>query len=257
MDIARLTQLARRRKLDMPSAIARALEGPQLSPEGRERAAAFLKLYRSACGAFEDRRPDAFVLRLIERIGLRRQQVFATQADTAERLRNIAKLPELAAEYMRREPQATPRSFTRYLAAVAESGLREEEAEPPAATPAIRVMTMHAAKGLEFDHVFVLGLSAARMPGPWRRRADEIPDELLKEPLPDERAGPRGREPPAAARGDDPRAQGAGACLARVRAPARARRRSTRRRARRWRRTRRSSRRSCSARPRGCTRPSG
>ena len=46
-------------------------------------------------------------MRLIERIGLRRQQVFATHADTVERLRNIAKLPELATAYMRREPQAT------------------------------------------------------------------------------------------------------------------------------------------------------
>ena len=67
---------------------------------------------------------------------------------------------------MRREPGATARDFTRYLEAVAESGLREEEARPPAAAPAVRVMAMHAAKGLEFDHVFVLGLSAARMPGP-------------------------------------------------------------------------------------------
>src|ERR671924_1108371 len=185
VDVARLTQLARRRKLDMPSAVECALEGPGLSPEGRERAAAFLRLYRSACSAFEDRRPDAFVLRLIERIGLRRQQVFATQADTVERLRNIAKLSELATSYMQREPQATVRDFTRYLCAVAESGLREEEAAPPSATPAVQVMTMHAAKGLEFDRVFVLGLSATRMPGPWRRGSDDIPDELLKESVPE------------------------------------------------------------------------
>src|SRR5215218_942663 len=185
VDIARLTQLSRRRKLDMPSAIAAALEGPQLSQEGRDRAQSFLRLYRSATGAFDDRRPDAFVLRLIERIGLRRQQVFATQADTVERLRNIAKLSELATSFMQREPQATVRDFTRYLCAVAESGLREEEAAAPSPTPAVQVMTMHAAKGLEFDHVFVLGLSAPRMPGPWRRRGDDIPDELLKESLPE------------------------------------------------------------------------
>jgi DNA helicase II / ATP-dependent DNA helicase PcrA len=184
VDVARLTQLARRRKLDMPSAIVAALDGPQLTPEGRDRAQAFLRLYRSASSAFEDRRPDAFVLRLIERIGLRRQQIFATQADTVERLRNIAKLPELATAYMRREPQATAREFTRYLTAVAESGLREEEALAPPAAPAVRVMTMHAAKGLEFDHVFVLGLSAGRFPGPWRRPADGVPDALLKERLP-------------------------------------------------------------------------
>jgi DNA helicase II / ATP-dependent DNA helicase PcrA len=184
VDVARLTQLARRRKLDMPSAVAAALEGPQLSEEGRDRARTFLRLYRSASGAFDDRRPDAFVLRLIERIGLRRQQVFATQADTVERLRNIAKLPELAGAYMRREPQATARDFTRYLAAVAESGLREEEAIGVPAAPAAQVMTMHAAKGLEFDHVFVLGLSAARMPGPFRAQRDGVPEELLKERLP-------------------------------------------------------------------------
>jgi DNA helicase II / ATP-dependent DNA helicase PcrA len=190
VDVARLTQLARRRKLDMPSAIAAALEGPQLSEEGRDRARAFLRLYRSASNAFEDRHPDAFVLRLIERIGLRRQQVFATHADTVERLRNIAKLSELATAYMRREPHATPRDFTRYLAAVAESGLREEEAAGTPSAPAVQVMTMNAARGLEFDHVFVLGLSAAQMPGPYRPEADGVPAELLKQTG----AGTGGRE---------------------------------------------------------------
>jgi DNA helicase-2/ATP-dependent DNA helicase PcrA len=184
VDVARLTQLARRRKLDMPSAVAAALEGPQLSEEGRDRARVFLKLYRSASNAFEDRRPDAFVLRLIERIGLRRQQVFATHADTVERLRNIAKLSELATAYMRREPHATARDFTRYLAAVAESGLREEEATGTPTAPAVQVMTMEASRGLEFDHVFVLGLSAARMPGLYRPEADGVPADLLKRSRP-------------------------------------------------------------------------
>ncbi len=39
---------------------------------------------------------------------------------------------------------------------------------------------MSAARGLEFDHVFVLGLSASRMPGPYRPEADAVPPELLK-----------------------------------------------------------------------------
>jgi DNA helicase II / ATP-dependent DNA helicase PcrA len=185
VDVARLTQLARRRKLDMPSAVAAALEGPQLSEEGRDRARTFLRLYRSASTAFEDRRPDAFVMRLIERIGVRRQQVFATHADTVERLRNIAKLPELATAYMRREPQGTARDFARYLAAVAESGLREDEAVGQPSAPAVPVMTMQASRGLEFDHVFVLGLSAAAMPGPYRPLASDVPDELRRTPRAD------------------------------------------------------------------------
>ena len=190
VDVARLTQLARRRKLDIPAAVAAALEGPQLTPEGRDRAQAFLRLYRAASGAFENRRPDRFVLRLIERIGVRRQQVFATQADTVERLRNIARLPELATAYVRREPGATARDFTRYLKAVADSGLREEEdAVRTPATPVVRVMAFDAAKGTELDHTFVLGLTSARMPGRDPGPSTDVPSELLKEVLPADGGG--------------------------------------------------------------------
>ena len=185
VDIARLTQHARRRRLDMVAGVVAACDGPQLSPEGRDRAQAFLRLYRSASVAFEAMRPDQFVHRLIERIGLRRQQVFAAQADTVERLVNIAKLSELASAYMRRQPDATPRDFVRYVAAMAEAGLREEEAAPEDLPPAVQVMSMRSAKGREFDFVLVAGLNAARMPGTVRRGAgDGIPPELVKEELP-------------------------------------------------------------------------
>ena len=184
VDIARLTQLARRRKIDMVAGVEAALETPQLSPEGRDRALAFLRVYRSASRAFEEMAPDAFVHRLIERIGLRRRQVFAAQADTVERLVNIAKLADLAREFMQHEPGATARDFTRYVAAVAEAGLREEEAAPNLPS-AVQVMTLESAKGLEFDHVFVLGLSAQRMPGPRRAGGDDVPAALLKETLPE------------------------------------------------------------------------
>src|SRR4030095_9459906 len=44
-DLARLTTIARRRKVDMVSACEAALESPQIPPEGRERIQSFLKLY--------------------------------------------------------------------------------------------------------------------------------------------------------------------------------------------------------------------
>ena len=185
VDIARLMQLARRRKLDMVSGIEAALEAPGLSPEGRDRALAFLRVYRAASRAFEEMPPDRFVHRLIERIGLRRQQVFAAKADTVERLVNIAKLADLAAEFVRREPGSASRDFARYLAAVAEAGLPEEEAAPTdGPANAVQVMSMRDATGLEFETVLVLGLSAASMPGPRREPVAAIPPELLKESLP-------------------------------------------------------------------------
>jgi DNA helicase-2/ATP-dependent DNA helicase PcrA len=181
VDIARLTQIARRRKLDMVNGVQAALESPQLSPEGRDRALTFLRIHRRAAIAYDEMRPEQFVHRLIEWIGLRRRQVFAAQADTVERLVNIAKLADLAISYVRREPDATTRDFTRYVAAVAEAGLPEEEAVSPVLPRAVRVMAMDAAKGGEFDHVYVLGLSAARVPGPRRQDVAAVPEGLLKE----------------------------------------------------------------------------
>ena len=57
-----------------------ALESPQIPPEARERIQAFLKLYGEASAAMEERRADVFVRRLIERVGLRRQRLFAAAA---------------------------------------------------------------------------------------------------------------------------------------------------------------------------------
>jgi DNA helicase-2/ATP-dependent DNA helicase PcrA len=165
VDIARCVQIARRRKLDMVSALGAATESPQLPPEARERIAGFLRLHRSAAGALDNTRPDLFVHRLIDRLGLRRQQLFTARADVVERLVNLAKLGELAAAHARRSPSSTPREFARYVAAVADAGLGEEEAIGEARPGTVAVLAMSAAGGLEFDHVFVVGLDAGRVPG--------------------------------------------------------------------------------------------
>ena len=127
VDIARCVQIARRRKLDMVSALRAATESPQLPPEAREHIHTFLRLYREAAGSLDSARPDLFVHRLVDRLGLRRQQVFSAQADVVERLVNLARLGELASSYAQRAPHATPRDFARYAAAVADAGLREED----------------------------------------------------------------------------------------------------------------------------------
>ncbi len=180
IDIARCTQIARRRKLDMVAALAAATESPQVPPEARERIRVFLKLYRAGAAQVDTVRPDLYVHRLIERIGLRRQQLFAAQADVVERLRALARFGELAAAFVARAPQATPREFARSIAAVADFGLREHE-EPDLADPShVQVLGLDASGGLEVDHVFVLGLRA----GLAAQSGEAIPDALLQEPLP-------------------------------------------------------------------------
>ncbi len=63
VDIARCTQIARRRKLDMVAALAAAIESPQVPPEARERIRVFLKLYRACVAQIDTLRPDLYVHR--------------------------------------------------------------------------------------------------------------------------------------------------------------------------------------------------
>ncbi len=188
VDIARCTQIARRRKLDMIAALAAAIESPQVPPEARERIRVFLKLYRSASAAIDVSRPDLYVHRLVDRLALRRQQLFTAHPDVAERLRALAQFGELAAAYVRRRPQATPREFARSIAAVADFGLREREEPELSGCPSVQVMGLESTGGVEAEHVYLVGLSAGlSLPAP-----EPIPDALLSEPLPaDDPAGVR------------------------------------------------------------------
>src|SRR5207253_8584814 len=57
-------------------------------------------------------------------------------------------------------------------------------AEADTEAPAVRVLTVHKAKGLEFPVVFLVGLVEKKFPWPRRRDALELPVELIKDVLP-------------------------------------------------------------------------
>ncbi len=159
-DLARLTTIARRRKQDMVAACEAALDSPQFQPEARERIQSFLKLYNAASAVMEERRADVFVRRLIERVGLRRQRLFAAQPEVAERLLGLSRLAELATAWTRREPHGSTRGFVAYLSAVAEAGVEPAGGEEPPSPASVQGMAMDAVKGIGFNHVFVLGLES-------------------------------------------------------------------------------------------------
>jgi DNA helicase II / ATP-dependent DNA helicase PcrA len=179
VDLARCVQIARRRRLDMVAGLVAANESPQIPPESRERIQRFLKLLRAAAAGLDTMRPDLFVHRLIDRLGLRRQQLFTAQSDVVERLVMLSRFAEMAAAHVRRAPQATPREFARYAAAVADAGLGDEEAGAAGAVDeAVRIVSMASAATLEADHVVLCGLESTRLPGTRRAEADPVPAAL-------------------------------------------------------------------------------
>jgi DNA helicase II / ATP-dependent DNA helicase PcrA len=188
VDIARCTQIARRRRLDMVAALEAAIEAPQVPPEARERIHGFLKLYRLGMSGIDSTGPDLYVHRLIDALGLRRQQLFAAQPDVVARLRALARFGDLAAGYARRDSHATPREFARHIAAVADFGLREHE-EPDLLGPqVVQIVALDRAGALEAEHVYVLGLHAglsepAPDPGPACTDPEDAPVPVVRRAL--------------------------------------------------------------------------
>mgnify|MGYP001168878707 CR=1 FL=1 len=122
-DLARLSQSARRRRIDVPSAVAAALTSDQLTPEGRERLHAFHDLYTRAARAAATMRPDAFVLRLVRRLGMLRGAALAGDSENAARARNLGRLVETAARLCDRDPDASLADLVRLLSVAARAGV--------------------------------------------------------------------------------------------------------------------------------------
>ena len=135
-----------------------------------------------ACGpAISGGPADELVGGVLDRSGLRAQALALGGAEGAARLEGLAALQRLAADLVRRDPRLDGRGLVRRLTALSEVGHRGRIERGPRRI-GVQVQTIHQAKGLEFDAVFVIGLHAARMPGRDRRDAD-IPDELLPESI--------------------------------------------------------------------------
>lgn len=213
-DLARCLQLARRRRMDLVGALGASMESPQMAPEARDRVASFLRLYRSAVRALDVTPPDQFVHRLVEHLGLRRQQLFGAGGDVVERLRDLARIGQLAERHVRISPQATARDFARWLITLAEAGGDPDgkveavpfaagmEGEPEEAfgdAGSVRVLPLEAAADLDLDHVFVVGLQSGRLRAvgsfAGRRLVDPLPDELLGDDRHDDVARPDPDDP--------------------------------------------------------------
>src|SRR5207247_696813 len=76
------------------------------------------------------------------------------------------------------------REFVKHPEALIDAGEDPAVAEADVETPAVRVLTVHKAKGLEFPVVFLVHLVQGKFPTQKRRDALELPAELLKDVAP-------------------------------------------------------------------------
>jgi DNA helicase-2/ATP-dependent DNA helicase PcrA len=95
---------------------------------------------------------------------------------------NVSRFAELIAEFCETSNDRSLEAYMQHLHLVVLSGEDEEPAPVETAVDAIQVMTIHQAKGLEFEAVFVPGLVEGRLPQSGRSPRFELPPAVL-EPL--------------------------------------------------------------------------
>ena len=159
------------RGVTMFEAVTQAAENPNLAPRARAQLAVFTELMRGLMEMVATEPPSAIFDAALERSGL--QAVIQDGTDEGEeRWANLTELRNHAAEF---DEIAAPEGLARFLEEVALVSDQDELDEAP---DRVTLITLHAAKGLEFPVVFMVGMEEGLLP---HRRALEDERELEEE----------------------------------------------------------------------------
>ncbi len=117
-------------------------------------------------------KPSDVVKFVIKNTGIE-TMLMADRIDGAERLENVRELATIASGYDHDEPEVAMEKFLEHVSLSSD----QDEVEKKGG---VKLMTVHASKGLEFDHVFITGLEQDLFPHQ-RMGGDEISDESKEE----------------------------------------------------------------------------
>jgi DNA helicase II / ATP-dependent DNA helicase PcrA len=141
---------------------ARAEGWPELTPEAAARVERILAVTDELASARDGMTVADVLNRLLDRSGYLRHCQLRARREGPRAILNLRKVFQLASRFERDAPLAGIADFVVHLNRIMEAVVPVGEAEVEAAD-AVRVLTVHGAKGLEFDVVFLVNL---RPPNP-------------------------------------------------------------------------------------------
>jgi DNA helicase II / ATP-dependent DNA helicase PcrA len=156
--------------------------GPVVSSDTRRRVVRLVEDVRSAIEMSHQRPAGEVLYDHLRRSGILRRLARAEAGSVEEsRLRNVARFFEIIRAQARLLTEDRVASLVPHLATLAETS--DEPADTgPDPVDAVSVLTVHRAKGLEFDVVFLCGLADGRFPSRGRPPVLALPDELRADP---------------------------------------------------------------------------
>ena len=180
-----LTSLARTKRVGLWQLIQQGIFPDELDKKDRKAIEAFAYDIKTLQDLAPTKNAGEILYALLEGRGILATLTREQNAPAQERLTHIAQYFDIIRDFIHNHTHPHVMEFVEYL------GLAEEQGEvSPAAAPdpdedAVRVLTVHAAKGLEFAVVVIANMVADRFPTRERSEGLAFPDELIKEHLPE------------------------------------------------------------------------
>jgi DNA helicase-2/ATP-dependent DNA helicase PcrA len=155
--VARLQDHARRNGLPLYEALAEA-EAVDLTGAAKKACRAVRDLFEGWRVAAREVPPAELIGAVLDESGYRAELEAENTIEAESRLENLEELINAAREYERYDPEPTLEGFLQ------EQALYSEQDALDTGGGQVALMTLHNAKGLEFDHVFVVGMEEGTFP---------------------------------------------------------------------------------------------
>jgi len=186
-DLTRCMDLARRRHLPLRDLFLHLDRHPELeevSDEGRATVGVLMSDLKRYLRMSRDHPSGTVLYQFMKDKKYLYRLTHAQSAVAEQKLKNIARFFELVRGFSRLGREDRVPRFVEQLDLLLEAGDDPATAEADTDAQAVNVLTVHKAKGLEFPVVFMVNLVKDRFPPRHRSEPIELPDELVKEPLP-------------------------------------------------------------------------
>lgn len=181
--LADLTYAAKRRAQSLHHALQLAAAHGSVAEEDRERLQRALKLLDTHAAMARQRTVREVALSALEQSGTLAWLGGRGDLASQQSVSYLNQFFTIMADFEATAEDRSVRAFLEYLRLQQEAGESGPlQFDPDQGPEAVRVMTVHAAKGLEFRYVFVVNLVDRRFPTAERADPIPLPEGLIREP---------------------------------------------------------------------------
>lgn len=185
IDLAHLTQYTNKKTLSLYQALHEPEILLQLTKESQDKIALLLKQLEEHSTLTTEKSAVELFVQLVKDLGID-QMLLADTLDNAQNRELLEQFYKKIEEFATTDEDRTMRGFINYLKLEQQAG--EEGAikfDPNSGPESVKLLTIHSAKGLEFEFVFIVGLVDQRFPSRSHKNAIDIPEKLVKDILPE------------------------------------------------------------------------